>query len=205
MGLRGFFGGLVGIVSGFYVRSMLGDAGPSFPQNYACLYATAAFFLGCCVFSFALVNEPAGYVNTKRASVYQHIIQGISILKTDQNFNFQYLNNLMQAMAIIGPAVYYPYAIKLLGMPESFVGSLLILSAALTLPANFLWSHIGDKHGNRLLLLINTCVQMADITFYSYSTTCSTYKHGISCKQVIIFFIPVTYTVWIMSRSMYCR
>ena len=158
MGLRGFFGGLVGIVSGFYVRSMLGDAGPSFPQNYACLYATAAFFLGCCVFSFALINEPAGYVNAKRASVYQHIIQGLSIFKTDQNFKFQYLNNLMQAMAIIGPAVYYPYAIKLLGMPESFVGSLLILSAALTLPANFLWSYIGDKHGNRLLLLINTFV-----------------------------------------------
>ena len=158
MGLRGFFGGLVGIASGFYVRFMLGDTGPSFPYNYAYLYATAAFFLGCCVFSFGLVDEPAGHANTKRASIYLHIIKGISIFRTDHNFKFQYLNNLTQAMAIIGPAVYYPYATKLLEIPESFVGSLLILSAGLTLPMNFLWSYIGDKHGNRLLLLINTFV-----------------------------------------------
>ena len=62
MGLRGFFGGIVGIASGFYVRFMLDDTGSSFPQNYACLYATAAFFLGCCVFSFGLINEPVGHV-----------------------------------------------------------------------------------------------------------------------------------------------
>lgn len=61
-------------------------------------------------------------------------------------------------MAIIGPVVYYPYAIKSLGVPEFFVGSLLLLSSSLTLSMNFLWSYIGDKHGNRLLLLMNTFI-----------------------------------------------
>lgn len=108
--------------------------------------------------SLVLVNEPAGHANTKRTSIYLHIIKGIGIFRTDRNFKFQYLNNLTQSMAVIGPVVYYPYATKLLEIPESFVGSLLILSAGLTLPMNFLWSYIGDKHGNRLLLLINTFV-----------------------------------------------
>ncbi|HIC17094.1 TPA: MFS transporter [Candidatus Poribacteria bacterium] len=160
MGLRGFFGGLVGIASGFYVRFMLEETGPSFPHNYAYLYATAAFFLGCCVLSFSSINEPAGYANAKRASIYLHIIKGIGIFKADDNFKFQYLNNLAQAMAMIGPVVYLPYAIKSLQVPESFVGSLIILSAGLTLPINFLWSYIGDKYGNRLLLLMNTFVFM---------------------------------------------
>ena len=44
MGLRGFFGGIVGIASGFYIRHILGENGLEFPHNYAVLYTTAAFF-----------------------------------------------------------------------------------------------------------------------------------------------------------------
>ena len=156
MGLRGFFGGIVGIASGFYIRHILGGNGLVFPHNYAVLYTTAAFFLACCLLSFGFVYEPAGLAYLKRIPIQQHIQRGIGIFKIDANFRFLYMSNLVQAMALVGPVVYASFAIQILSIRPAFLGNLVILSAGLTLPINFLWSYIGDRYGNRLLIIVNT-------------------------------------------------
>ena len=153
MGLRGFFGGIVGIGSGFYVRQILSESGPIFPNNYALLFATASFFLGCCLVCFGFVYEPAGHAHSSRTPLFKHIAQGISIFRGNVNFRLLFVASCVCSATIVGPVVYVPYAIKILLIPTSFIGYLLVLSAAVTLPLNFLWSYIGDRHGNRLLAI----------------------------------------------------
>ena len=158
MGLRGFFGGVVGIGSGFYVRRILSYEGPNFPNNYALLFATAAFFLGSCLMCFGFVREPDGYAHSSRTPLLKHIGQGIDIFKKNVNFRLLFITSFIFSVTIVGPVVYVPYAIKILSIPTSFIGNLVMLSAALTLPLNFLWSHIGDRYGNRLLAITSISI-----------------------------------------------
>jgi len=151
-----FFGGIVGIASDRYIRHILGGNGLVFPHNYAVLYTTAAFFLACCLLSFGFVREPAGLAYLKKVPIQRHIQRGIGIFKIDTNFRFLYLSNLVQAMALIGSVVSVPFAIQTLSIRPAFLGNLVIISAGLILPINFLRSYIGDRYGNCLLIIVNT-------------------------------------------------
>ena len=59
-------------------------------------------------------------------------------------------------MALIGSVVSVPFAIQTLSIRPAFFGNLVILSAGLILPINFLRSYIGDRYGNCLLIIVNT-------------------------------------------------
>ena len=107
-------------------------------------------------FGGGFVREPAGQAYLKRVPIQRHIQQGIGIFKSDTNFRFLYITNFVQAMALVGPVVYVPFAIQILSIRLAFLGNLVILSAGLTLPINFLWSYIGDRYGDRLLIIVNT-------------------------------------------------
>lgn len=67
---------------------------------------------------------------------------------------------MLGSLAYIGGVVFIPYAIKVLGLPESVVGTFMVISTCFSLPSNFLWSHIGDRYGNKLLLLITTGISL---------------------------------------------
>lgn len=86
MAMRGFFGGLVGGATGLYVRHMLGDGGPVFPDNYALLFATASLFLVLAVSAFAAVDEPAGQIVRERAPLRMQLSRGWSIVREDRNY-----------------------------------------------------------------------------------------------------------------------
>ena len=58
-------------------------------------------------------------------------------------------------MALARPAVYASFAIQILSIRPAFFGNLVILSAGLILPINFLRSYIGDRYGNCLLIIVN--------------------------------------------------
>lgn len=170
MALRGFFGGILGLASGVFVRYMLGKSGPVFPSNYAYIFITAALFQAGTSLSFAFVREPVTTARKDRVPFKKHLLQGMKILKTNRDFKLLFQIRILNSLATLGGMVFVPYAIKILGMPESAVGTLIIISTCFALPANFLWSHIGDNYGNRLLLLISTGIYLLVpvIAFASY-------------------------------------
>ena len=170
MALRGFLGGILGLASGLYVKYMLGANGPAFPHNYAYLFITAAIFQAGTSLSFALVREPPSEVKKDRIPFKEHLLQGMRVFKTDRDYRLLLKVRVLNSLSMLGGMVFIPYAIKQIGMPESSVGILIIISACFALPANFLWSHIGDNYGNRLLLLICTGIYLLVpvIAFASY-------------------------------------
>ncbi|MBT4498891.1 MAG: MFS transporter [Gemmatimonadetes bacterium] len=161
MGLRGFYGGALGLGAGFFVRYMLGSEGLAFPLNYAALFTTAAIFLACATSLFAAVNEPPAVQKKERGSFREHLQRGVASLREDDNYRLLVVVRSLMGTIAVGQVVFIPYAIVGLSLPDSIVGVLMILAACLSLPANFLWSHIGDRHGNRLLILIAGAVYLA--------------------------------------------
>ncbi len=196
-GLRGFFGGLLGFASGFFVRYILGDHGPNFPANYSLLFITAAVFQFAAMLAFIGVPEPIKNVRKDRLPFKKHLINGLSILKTDKNYRMLYIIRILNSVTYIGGMVFVPYALKELGMRESFIGVLMVISACFALPSNFLWSHIGDKYGNRLLMLISTFSYLtvpivALISFYAPSITIYLPFFGEYDLRLLIFMVAFT-------------
>lgn len=170
MGLRGLFGGILGFLAGFYVRYLLSESGPAFPANYSFLFATAATFQIGALLAFAGIPEPVAFTRKERISFKEHLVQGMAILSEDRDFRLLFLIRVLNSIASIGGMVFIPYALKALGMHESIVGVLMVVSTCFALPSNLLWSHIGDKYGNRLLLLVATSIYLLVpvIAFASY-------------------------------------
>jgi Na+/melibiose symporter-like transporter len=195
MGTRGFLGGILGFGTGFYVRYMLSASGPDFPTNYAWLYATAAVFQTATLLAFAAVPEPVIKVRKKRANFREHLAQGVSILKTDRDYMLLFVIRVLSSVGRIGSMVFIPYAIKSLSMPESFVGILIIISTCFALPSNFVWSHIGDRYGNRLLLLISTFMYLSVPIIATLSYYLPSYNFpllGLYDLRVVVFIIAFT-------------
>lgn len=172
MGIRGFLGGILGFACGFFVRHMLSDNGPGFPFSYAWLYATAAVFQAATLLAFMGIPEPIKQVKKKRLAFKEHVRQGVSILKVDKNYRLLLTIRFLNSISLVGGMVFIPYAVKALGMPESFVGILMVISICFSLPSNFIWSHIGDQYGNRLLMIISTGIYLvvpiiAAISYYA--------------------------------------
>ena len=170
MGLRGFYGGILGLASGFYVRHMLSDGGPLFPANYAWLFATAALFQCGTMLAFAAMPEPSTAVNKERMPFRNHLNRGLTFFRLDRDYRLFFAIRVLNSITMVGGMVFIPYAIKVLGMPESSVGVLMIVATCFALPSNFLWSHIGDRYGNRLLMLMGLGLYLSVpvIAFTSY-------------------------------------
>jgi hypothetical protein len=131
---------------------MLGPNGPEFPLNYAALFSAAAVLLAVASAMFIMVREPAPRQAPQPGTFRQHLGRGAEILRQDSNYRQLVLVRALVGAVAVGQVVFIPFAIKGLGLPESIVGELMIFAALASLPANFLWSHLGDRHGNRLLI-----------------------------------------------------
>lgn len=156
MGTRGLLGGTLSFIAGFYVKYMLGDKGPGFPYSYGWLFIIGAVFQISAVSAFLRIPEPITEIKTERPTFKKHIVQGLSIFKTDKDYRLLFFIRILNSISTIGVMVFIPYALKKLGLPESIVGVLMVISTCFALPSNILWSRIGDKYGNRLLMLIAT-------------------------------------------------
>jgi MFS family permease len=161
LGLRGFYGGILGLGAGAFVSYMLGQQGPAFPINYACLFGVATLFVVISAAAFAAVPEPAHTASRARLPFGRHLAQGIALISRDAGYRRFYLAGLLSTMSTMGQVVFVPYALKELSLPEDIVGVLIVAAAVFALPANLLWSRISDRQGNRRLYLVASRAYLA--------------------------------------------
>lgn len=171
-GVRGFFGGILGICAGFYVRYMLGSSGPAFPSNYALLFATATPILILSIWAFAAVDEPVTTAKRDRTPFRQYLAEGVEIFREDRDYRLLFLVRALMSLTMMGQVVFIPFAIKALSLPESIVGVLMMVATGFALPSNFLWSRIADRRGNRLVMLVAMGIYllvppMAIVSYYA--------------------------------------
>jgi MFS family permease len=154
-GIRCFFGGLLAMVAGLVVKGILGEKhGLHFPQNYVLLFGLAAVLMAISSGSFSLVREPRHNVQRHQLRLSMEVARGPRLLRRDRNWRLLMWSRVFGAIAG-GSSVPFlvPFALETLKAPQEVVGVFLSIMAAASASANLLWSYLGDKRGNRKLLL----------------------------------------------------
>ncbi len=159
-GIRQLTGGLLCVGAGFYVRAVLGETSPyPFPQNYGvlALWATVATALG--TGAFCLFEEPPAAAQRRQVPLLVQLRRGPRLFRRDPNYRRLLRANLAYglSMAIVGPFI-VPYALKHMHVAAAAVGMMLIARQLAYSLSSFAWSYISDARGNRLLLIITSCL-----------------------------------------------
>jgi len=156
-GLRWLFGGLLAFGAGFLVKAVLSDrSGLPFPHNYATLFAINFGVLSVSVLAFSLTREPEHAVLKHRVSVWQQLHRSHRLLKRNRSYRLLMIARSLGMMAGgLCPPFLVHYARREFGLADEVVGIYVAISALSAALANLLWSRLGDRYGNRRVLLVS--------------------------------------------------
>jgi len=154
-GLRCLMGGLLAMGAGVAVKAILSEShGLQFPQNYVLVFSIAAVLMAISAGAFSLVTEPEHNVQRHKLPLSMEVVRGLRLLRRDRNWRLLMWSRVFGAIAFgsSGPFL-VPFALEVLKAPQSVVGAFLTIMAAASAGSNVLWSRIGDRRGNRKLLI----------------------------------------------------
>ncbi|MGQ9731902.1 MAG: MFS transporter [Candidatus Zipacnadales bacterium] len=154
-GMRWLSGGLLAMGGGIVVERILSqDRGLPYPQNYVTLFSLAAIVFIASVIAFSFVKEPPHYTQRHQLSMVMEFARGPRLMRRDRDWRLLLGANVLTAIAS-GLTVPYmaPFALQSLGAPEAVVGVFLSCQASAGAVSNILWSYVGDRRGNRKLLM----------------------------------------------------
>ncbi len=160
--LRQFYGGAAAFGAGIMVKKVLADgSGIAFPANYLLIFGIAFVLFAISTTSFCFCDEPAGAISGYSMSLKQRVRRGWRIFRRDRNYQRLYLVRAGMALGAMGWPLYTVYAIRDLGFAEKQIGLFMQVGAVAAVVSNFVWRHIGDRYGNRLLLLCAASLAVA--------------------------------------------
>jgi Major Facilitator Superfamily len=154
-GVRCLIGGALAMGAGVVVKAVLGERyGLHFPQNYVLLFAIATVLMAVSALAFSLVKEPPRNLPRHKLTLPMEVARGRRLLRRDRNWRLLMWSRVFGAIAAgsSGPFL-VPFALERLGAPTSVVGAFLTIMAAASAGSNLLWSWVGDRLGNRKLLI----------------------------------------------------
>lgn len=174
-GLRRLVGGALGVVAGLVVSVVLGGdvgtapgwplrvvdraaarlkfTGHEFPFDYGVLFACAAVLSALGYVAYSFVREPPGPGSRPRRSVREHVRAGVSLLVEHANYRlFLWVRVCWQLTAMAFP-FYATFVLARLGYPDASIGLFVSIWVGSGVLANFVWGHMMDRHGNRVVLV----------------------------------------------------
>ncbi len=153
-GLRQMLGFTMAIGAGYVVKRILdNDSGIPFPNNYALIFMLSALFLLIAFLGFALIKEPA-YPTTRTAQSLSDMLRQ-ALLLARQNSNFRrvlWTKALMMAGLALAP-FYVVYARTEIGVEAGMIGLFLMAQMVGGASSNILWGWLGDRVGNKQVIL----------------------------------------------------
>ncbi|MDE0299067.1 MAG: MFS transporter [Candidatus Poribacteria bacterium] len=186
--LRQLYGGLCGILLGFFIRAVLGKesefTGPfggvtrffksivnffvfsvfgldtelSFPYTYCTLFACAIVTFSLSVIFFLRIREPVVPVQASRQPIRQHLKRGPYFLRIDANYRRLLLLRICHHSAGMSVPFFVPFAMQNLGISEATIGSFLITMALTGVVSNIWWAHVGKHYGVRWVLIMTAAI-----------------------------------------------
>ncbi len=152
-GGRDLWGALMAIVAGYLVSLLLNPAvAPTFPINFALLFALATLSVAIGVGAFSLIIEPPGAV-TANATFFDQVRAARGLVRANLIYRRFLLTRIVLAISDIASPFYAIYATRVLGIPAETLGIYIGVSTLAGLVANPLWSRASDRYGNRIVLL----------------------------------------------------
>ncbi len=153
-GLRWLLGGVLGILAGLVVKQVLAQQDLPFPRNYVLLFGIAAVGLTCSVLVFSMVREPPHRPQKHKLSMGMEFQRGRRLLRRDRDWRTLMWSRAFGTLASgFSLPFLVPFALEGLHAPEQVCGIFLSIMAAASAGSNVVWSYIGDKRGNRKLLI----------------------------------------------------
>ena len=152
-GHRQFWGGLGAIGSGALVRAVLASDAFAFPKDYALLFTGAllAFAPGWILFS--LIHEPPGKVAEEPKPLLVFLRSAPATVRRHREFRLLLASRLLTGAVGIALPFYIIYARRVLGVPESTVGTYISVQMAGSVVLVPLWAYLNDRQGPRRLLI----------------------------------------------------
>ena len=159
-GLRQFLGGILAIGSGLIAKSILGNKGIHFPQNFSLLFLFAFIFMGISYLGLGAVKEPLEEVHETRLPFHKFLKRAFRILKSDVNYRkFLFVQLLVGASSLALP-FYVLYAKDVLKIKLEIVGFFLASQMLGTVLSNLLWAHLSDYMGNKKVIQVSSLLAL---------------------------------------------
>lgn len=152
---RVFWGGVGAIGAGVLVRHILSDRGPSFPANYALLFALALAMFVPGWIAFTKIKEPPGEA-AEAQSLRQFLRGAPDIIRQNRAYRLLLIGRMLLGAMVLAFPFYIIYCRRELGLPDSAVGTYLSIQMAGAVVANPLWALLSDRRGPRALILATT-------------------------------------------------
>jgi len=145
---------LILLISSPIARHLLSaKSGYSFPRNFGMLFAIALVFMASAWFVFSLCREPVRPVQRRRITVAQHLRRGPRLWRRDAAFRGLLQVTALTTLSSMTLSFYAPFAKDALGASASVAGLFLFFDAGAALIGNIVWASLGDRRGNRIVLI----------------------------------------------------
>ncbi|MEW6358443.1 MAG: MFS transporter [Planctomycetota bacterium] len=156
-GARAFWGCSLAFAGGFLVEYILDPTtGPAFPRNYLALFLMAWAATGLAVVLFCLAKEPPGRGRTARITLPQQVLRAPRLLRRDRDFLRIFITRMILGLVSIAGPFYVLYAKDRFGVQDSATGLFVSSEVVFAALAALMWGRVGDRFGNRALMLLGT-------------------------------------------------
>jgi predicted MFS family arabinose efflux permease len=151
---RIFTGGLLALGASYIVRYVLGGGGGlAFPRNYGLLFMIGAIGISTGMGAFAFVREPADDRVRPPASVWAQLCRAWALPARDANYRGFLAGRLCLMLAEVAAPFYIIYARSAFGLPDTVVGTYILVGTLANIASTYAWGRISDTAGNRRVLL----------------------------------------------------
>ncbi|MBS3733844.1 MAG: MFS transporter [Phycisphaerae bacterium] len=158
IGMRGFLGGALSLVTGILVIQPILQ-GVSMPMNYLVLVIIGGVLATVDMAIWCQVRERPGARAERRTRLRDAIRRGVHWLRTHRNYRCYAWARVAFRINYLGVAFFIPYGTERLGY-EKTTGGLALLGGVLvavfklcSVLGSYLWGRVADRYGSRVTLL----------------------------------------------------
>ena len=188
--------GLLGIGAGALVTNILGNPILTFPRNYALLLALASGALGVSTIGMVLIRE-APPLRVYQQSDTQGRTGWFRLLATDAAFRRLMACRVLMAMVGLASPFYVIYAVDVLHLPQSVVGTFVVAQTLGSLVASGLLGLIGDRRGPRSVIRVGCAIGVMGPLF-ALSTTLGSGGWIVRAYAAVFVALGALYGIYMM-------
>ena len=151
-----FIGGLLSIGAGVVIAALLGEDGPSFPQNYAVILVLASLCLLLGFFALVFLVEPDEPVQESRPAWRDYFPQLLSTLRQDRAFARVILVRLLSGFDTLALSFYILFATQELELPPETIGLFTAAQTAGRILASIGMGALAERAGSHRVMQVAT-------------------------------------------------
>ena len=153
--------GLFGFLAGFAVEWILGDQGPSYPNNYASLFFIAFLMLAVSFVAISLIIERKGVSARVMPTWREYLPQLWRVLNEDRAFRRYTIARQFLNLNALATPFYMTYALEALHLPAQVAGRYTSIGVVGGILAAILFGWVNEQRGTKQAIQISVFITAA--------------------------------------------